>query len=107
MWAKPSKKQLNDTPRLYETENVPLADKKVTMHFFVGGCDWYIVEFDGEDIMFGFAILNADYQNAEWGYISLAELRGLQVGPFEVDCDKHWEIRPVNRVDKIMEAMAA
>jgi len=39
---------------------------------FTGGCDWYITEFDGDDLFFGFAILNSDYEMAEWGYISFA-----------------------------------
>ena len=40
------------------------------MHFFLGGCDWYIVEWNLEDqIFFGFAILTNDLEMAEWGYV--------------------------------------
>lgn len=35
-----------------------------------------------KEIMFGFAILNDDYQNAEWGYIDYNELRDLSISPF-------------------------
>ena len=102
MWNEPSKEQLDTLPRLYETEEVPLTDKLIHMHFFLGGCDWYIAEFDGEDLFFGYAILNNDYDNGEWGYISFSELQGLKTGPcIEVDFDLHWEIRKAGRVDKV------
>jgi hypothetical protein len=56
------------------------------MHFFLSGCDWYAVEFDGEDVFFGFVIINNDHQNSEWGYFSLQELAALKVdGWLEVD----------------------
>ena len=49
MWNVPTKRQLNSIPGLYQTEHVPVADKIIHMHFFISGCDWYAVEFDGED----------------------------------------------------------
>jgi hypothetical protein len=69
MWNEPTKERLATIPRLYETENIPIKDKPIYLHFFIGGCDWYIAEFDGDDIFFGFAILNNDYEMAEWGYV--------------------------------------
>ena len=27
------------------------------LHFFIGGCDWYITEHDGDDLFWGYAIL--------------------------------------------------
>ena len=104
MWNEPSE-QLNDIPKLYETEHTPLPDKLIHLHFFIGGCDWYIAEYDGQDLFFGFAILNGDYQNAEWGYISFIELKGIKVsGWLECDFDLYWEIRPASEVDKIRRA---
>ena len=58
MWNKPSQEQLGKVPGLYQTENVELEDKIIAMHFFIGGCDWYVAEYDGEDIFFGFVNLN-------------------------------------------------
>ena len=49
-------------------------DKLIHLHFFIGGCDWYICEYDGDDLFWGYAYLN-DPQNAEWGYISFPELK--------------------------------
>jgi hypothetical protein len=52
-------------------------------HYFCGGTDIYVCEFDGEDTMFGFTILNGDVQNAEWGYASLSEIIGIP--PMNID----------------------
>ena len=65
MWNTPSQEQLDQIPRLYESENVPADDKLIYLHFFLGGCDWFIAEYDGNDTFFGFAILNSDYEMAE------------------------------------------
>ena len=106
MWNAPSKKQLAKLPKLYETESVPLKDKIIHLHFFIGGCDWYIAEFDTDDNMFfGCSILNQDYQNAEWGYISFSELKSIKVqGWLEVDNDLHFKVRPAREVDLICKA---
>ena len=102
MWNIPSKKRLAKLPKLYETEGTPLKDKMIYFHFFIGGCDWYISEYDGEDLFFGFAILNNDMQNAEWGYISFRELKEIKVnGWCEIDNDLHWEIKKASEVPKI------
>ena len=106
MWNKPTKDRLSRIPGLYETEHIPLEDKLIHLHFFIGGCDWYIAEYDGADITWGFAILNNDLQCAEWGYISLSELKSVRAGFMEVDCElaSYWRIRPACDVDKIRQA---
>lgn len=102
MWNRPSQDELDQLPRLYATEDVPAKDKQILMHFFLGGCDWYAAEFDGEDIFFGFVILNSDYQNSEWGYFSLRELAAVKLdGWLEVDRDLHWQKRPASQVPGI------
>lgn len=104
MWAKPSKEEIERIPKLYEQDGEHTADKFVYLHFFVGSCDWYITEFDGENDFFGFAILG-DPEMAEWGYISFTELKEFkgQYG-LEVDTDKHWEIKKVKDIPKIVAA---
>ena len=77
MWNIPSQKRLSRMPKLYDTEGVATQKKMIHLHFFIGGCDWYAVEFDQEDIFFGFVILNGDHRNAEWGYFSFTELKSL------------------------------
>jgi len=107
MWNMPSKERLAEIPKLYETEDTPLADKLIHLHFFIGGCDWYIAEYDGEDLFWGFACLNGDLQNAEWGYISYQELKEIKIGGWlEIDCETEfaWRIRPASEVPLICEA---
>lgn len=102
MWNKPTQKQLARIPQLYETEGIPLADKKIHMHFFVGSCDWYIAEWDGEDTFFGYAILNGDHQMAEWGYVSFAELKDLKVqGWLEIDREIRWKVKKASEIQNI------
>ena len=101
MWNEPTEDTLAGIPWLYETEQVPLRDKLIYLHFFIGGSDWYIAEYDGEDIFWGFAILGEDYCNAEWGYIPFSELKAINVHGLEVDCDQHWQVRPAIEVEKI------
>lgn len=87
MWNTPSQEVLDKIPRLYETENIPLEDKKIFLHFFIGNCHWYIAEYDGGDIFFGYAVLNGDIQNAGWGYISFSELKEIKIDDWcEVEC---------------------
>ena len=79
MWNTPIAERLSKIPRLYETEHIPLQDKLIYLHFFIGGCDWYIAEYDGEDLFWGFAILNDEFQNAEWGWKLIVSLRSSGV----------------------------
>ncbi len=71
-------------PPLYATENDP--DPMVQCKFFYPDFHWtwYGIEFDGEDLFFGF--VDGDF--AELGYFSLKELktnRGLWGLPIERD----------------------
>ena len=104
MWNIPTKARLDKIPRLYETEHVALKDKVIHLHFFIGGSDWFVCEYDGEDLFFGFAILNNDYQCAEWGYVSFSELKSIKVhGWLEIDCETQeiWQIRKASEIEKI------
>ncbi len=102
MWNEPSTERLAEIPRLYETEHIALELKMIHLHFFIGGCDWYIAEFDGEDIFFGFVILNSDYQNSEWGYISFRELKSIKIhGCLEVDTESIWQVCEAQKIEKI------
>ena len=107
MWNQPTKKQLAKIPNLYSNENdtVSLRDVKIHMHLFIGGTDWYVAEYDEkEDLLWGFCVLNNDLQNAEWGYASLDELKGIRVRGVDVDRDLHWEIRKASEVEQIAKA---
>jgi hypothetical protein len=104
MWNIPNKKRLEKIPKLYETEHILLKKKHIHLHFFIGGCDWHIAEYDGKDLFWGFAVLNNDLLMAEWGYISFGELKSIKVdGWLEVDCELEeiWKVRKAAEIDKI------
>ena len=93
MWNEPTQKQLDELPTLYSTDHIPLENKLIHMHFFLRGCDWYAAEYDDLNrLFFGYAILNSDLENAEWGNFSYEELRSIRTRQgIEVDRDLHWE----------------
>jgi len=107
MWNVPTKERLSKIPKLYETENMPLKDKLVYLHFFIGGSDWFICEYDGKDIFFGFCILNNDLEMSEWGYVSFSELKSIKAnGWLEIDCEleEFWKVQPAREVEVLRKA---
>ena len=105
MWNEPSEERLRQLPPLYATEKTDWRDTIIHEHFFLGGCDWYIAEYGPADrLFFGYAILNNDLDNAEWGYVSFNELRSVNVRGIEVDRDLHWRPRPASEIERIVEA---
>lgn len=105
MWNTPTKQELSQIPGLYETEHVHLEDKTIHFHFFFAQCDWFIAEYDGTDTFFGFACLNGDVWNAEWGYLSFEELRNLSIAGIEVDRDLYWDKKPAKEVPLIRKKL--
>ena len=72
------------------------ADQTVYLHYFLGASDVWVLEKDvggGVEQVFAFALLNADYQMAELGYVDLSEL--LLLG-FELDF--HFSPNPLAEV---------
>ena len=106
MWNKPSKEELAALPPLYTFQDTPLPNVPIGMHFFLGGSDWYAAEYSPEEnIFWGFAIINNDLQNAEWGYYSLEELAAINVKGFlEIDRDLHWKTIEAGKIPKIVKA---
>lgn len=99
------------TPALYAQDGKGY-DAVVYAHYFIGGCDWFVTEYDpAEDIAFGWVCLNEDRANAELGYMSLKELADVQaplsingqhVGHvLPVEYDEDW--RPMPLADAIAE----
>jgi hypothetical protein len=64
-----------------------MKEHPAMLHYFCGSTDIFICEFDGKDEMFGFSILNGDYEMAEFGYISLSEIK--HIAPMNLDY--YWE----------------
>ena len=91
-----------DTPPLYAQDGNGY-DAIVHARYFLAGSEWLITEYDpDEDLAFGWVRLGGDCQNAELGYISLAELRQLRVAitvnghripdAVAVELDEHWTL---------------
>lgn len=103
MWNTPTEKQLAKIPALYETENIKVEDKKIYMHFFIGGCDWWAAEYSPEErIFFGYACLG-NPECAEWGYFSLDELIDVKKGYVQVDRDLHWNVKKVKDIPNLFK----
>jgi hypothetical protein len=102
MWNKPTENQLSKLPELYSSGHLPIMEKVIHMHFFLGGCDWYAAEYEKNiQDFFGFVILNNDYVMAEWGYFNFVELCELKVQYVEVDRDIHFIPTKAYCIDKI------
>lgn len=92
---------LFELPELYETEEVPIPEKIIHLHYFLGqGSHWFVAEFDKKSgDSFCFVVLNGDMQNAEWGYTNLYEAEKQFFDRFSVDArvilrEVDWEPRP-------------
>lgn len=73
-------------PKTYEQDGMG-EDAIVSLHYFKGGCDWFITERDKckeQEQAFGWADLG-DPDCAELGYISIVELVSLNV-----ELDLYW-----------------
>ena len=93
---------LDDSPRLYETENIPKNEKVVHAHYFLGNSDWYILEVSTQLEAFCYAILGGHEEGQELVYQSLIELETIKVStgnfPMFVERDLHWTPKPLGEV---------
>lgn len=64
------------------------------LHYFSANSDWFVSEWDGEDTLYGYAILDGNYENAEFGYLSLNELRSSR----SIELDLHWTPKPFSSI---------
>lgn len=85
----PPAEEMASWPKLYETDGEgPIGAKPIQAHYFQGGMDWYIAEYDPkENEAFGYVNLG---HGGEWGYIDLGEVESVrgQLGlPIERDLD--------------------
>ncbi len=84
-------------PRLYATEND--RDPMVQVKLFTpdSSWTWYVTEFDGDDICFGYV----DGFCGEYGYFSLREIQSVR-GPLglPVERDLYFTPCPLSKVRK-------
>ncbi len=103
MWNEPSPEHLRRLPRIGANAETRWQDIVIHEHFFFGACDWYMAEYGPSDrLFFGYAILNDDLDNSEWGYTAYDELRAINVRGFQIDRDLHWNACPAGEVERIV-----
>jgi hypothetical protein len=93
-----------ELPDLGETEDIPADEKVVQVKLFTpwSSWTWFIVEYDTlKDLAFGFAFDATNPYGAEWGDISIQELRELR-GPFglKVERDLWFDPKPFKEAKK-------
>ena len=66
---------LKKCPKIGKTEKK--KEHPVIFHYRLRETHIYICEFDGEDLFFGYTVLNGDLENSEWGYSSLSEIKSI------------------------------
>ena len=72
----PPRDVLLQIPDYYATERTPMDAKVIWLHYFAGGCDWWLAELETvEWTAFGAADLG---HGPEWGRIDLAELERVR-----------------------------
>ena len=79
-------------PPIYANEKSKTSRKETIIHvkLFAGSWTWYLAEYDPEtDKAYGYAYDHHYPEGAEWGYISLTELRNLK--RIFVERDLWWE----------------
>ena len=91
--TKELKKQI---PGLYSTENIDVSEKIAYIKYFhpLSSWNWYAVEFDGEDLFFGF--VDGDYP--EWGYFSLSELQSINIRGLGIERDLYFDEKTLSEV---------
>ena len=67
---------VGNIPNLYETDG--MSRHPLFLHYFAEAYDCYICEYDGDDTFFGYTILNNDFENSEFGYISKKDIFCLE-----------------------------
>ena len=78
-------------PRTYETDGQG-QQAIAQLHYFTGGCDWYITERDQEsEQLQAFGLANLGY-GGELGYISIVEI--LESG---AELDLYWTPKPISQ----------
>jgi len=91
-----TKVDLENLPALYSNEDIADPIVQVKLFFPMGQAAWYLTEFDGEDLAFGFCIIH----EAELGYVSMQELKDLNIGGLGVERDTSFTPKKLSEVKK-------
>jgi hypothetical protein len=107
--------QIKSLPDIYGTEKMLMSEIKKTgnknlksedfikypIRFFLGQSQFFISEWNGEDEVYCYVVLNDDWQNAELGYNSLSEIKSLKMTkdfPQPIELDFYWTPKTLNQI---------
>lgn len=89
----PSPAVMAKWPAIYTNDETDLPDQPIVAHYFQGGADWWVTEYDPKtNEVFGFAHL-AGHGRGEWGYSSLTEIEQLR-GQFGLPIERELDFKP-------------
>ncbi len=99
----PDAKFLSTIPKIFQTDDTALKEKEkvVYLHFNNDHTHWYIIEFDGLDLFYGYTIQTNDLRNSELGDIRFQELQIQNQDSAEISLDKEWTPIKAGSVDII------
>jgi hypothetical protein len=91
-------KNTRDADKAYQkakkSKNVNYMDfYTVFAHFFHGGSDWYVLSWDGDEILFCYVVLNGDTVMSEMGDVALSEMHDNHV-----ELDFFWKVKSLSEV---------
>jgi len=91
-------------PALYSQDGKEMADVICYAKLFdpYGQSFWFLTEYDpNEKLAFGWACLGGDTDNAEFGYVSIAELEEIRfMGKPRIERDKYFKPCPLGKAVK-------
>jgi hypothetical protein len=87
--------RIDTMPRTYDQDGKG-DDAIAYLHYFVGGCDWYITERDmNEEQLQAFGLCDLGMGFPEIGYVSLPEITAAGA-----ELDLHWTPKPLKVIKK-------
>lgn len=91
-----TKEQAKMLPKLYETEEVPRAEKLAVAKLFhpASAWTWYIIEYDGKDTCWGLVVSD----ELEFGHFSLGEISQV-IGPLGLPVERDRYFQPTQLQD--------
>jgi hypothetical protein len=80
-------------PKLYETEGQ--ENPKISLHYFYANFDFYALEFDGDDLFFGYFFFHGHSCKPEISYQSRTDL--FKALPL-LNLDYFFERKPIDEI---------
>ena len=95
--------RMGSLPRLYETMDVPFAEKMVPLHLLRENGDWYVIECDPEQRLF-YGYIDVRPGTPHWGYFRLDEVTDCWIPSLsaEAELDGNWKPKRAKEIPGIL-----